>query len=71
MAAMDGAVEVDVSGGAAVVIFCAKNVWVDEWIWMDGRGEEMHAMVVMKEEIIVDNLCCGRYGLHLSRSTFA
>ena len=44
MAAMDGAVQVDVSGGAAVVIFCAKNVWVDEWIWMDGwmdgRGEE-------------------------------
>ena len=67
MAAMDGAVEVDVSGGAAVVIFCAKNVWVDEWIWMDGwTGGRMHAMVVMKEEIIVDNLCCGRYGLHLS-----
>ena len=46
MAAMDGAVEVDVSGGAAVVIFCAKNVcnvWVDEWIWMDGwtGGEEI------------------------------
>ena len=39
MAAMDGAVEVDVSGGAAVVIFCADILRKERVLggWTDGR----------------------------------
>ena len=45
MAAMDGAVEVDVSGGAAMVIFCAdilrKERVLGGWNgWIEGREEE-------------------------------